>query len=79
MNESDQAFHDSVKPTWTPDGTLVYAIAGNAPLVDDNLLMNAGKSVVAEGKDIRFAKMKAPVDVSRSSCYQRRISLTELD
>jgi len=64
MNESDQAFHDSVKPTWTPDGTLVYAIAGNAPLVDDDLLTNIGKSVVAEGRDIRFAKINAPADVS---------------
>ncbi|GAB7340385.1 hypothetical protein MBLNU457_6827t1 [Dothideomycetes sp. NU457] len=67
MNESDQAFHDSVKPTWTPNGTLVYAIAGNAPPVDDDLMMNVGKSVVAEGKDIRFAKIKAPEDTDTQS------------
>jgi len=73
MNEFDQAFHSSVKPTWTPDGTLVYAIAGNAPIIDDNLMSNAGRSVVAEGKDIRFAKIKAPIDVSRLICLTRCI------
>jgi len=63
MNETDRAFHDSVKPTWTPDGTLVYAIPGNAPALGDDLMVNANKSVVAEGKDVRFARFVAAEDV----------------
>ena len=66
MNEADQAFHDSVKPTWTPDGTLVYAIPGNAPTLGDDMMGNAGKSVVGESKDVRFARFVAPEDV----CHQ---------
>ena len=63
MNESDRAFHDSVRPTWTPDGTLVYAIPGNAPAVDDDMMVTANKSLVAEGKDVRFARFVAFEDV----------------
>lgn len=64
MSEIDQAFHASVKPNWNPDGTLVYAAAGSSPALEDGLLVNAKQSIVAEGKDVRFAQLQVPADVS---------------
>ncbi|KAK4988887.1 hypothetical protein LTR50_003621 [Elasticomyces elasticus] len=67
MNENDKAFHDSVKPSWTRDQTLVYAMPGDAPLMQDGILVNRGGSIVSEGKDIRFAKFSEPVDLNPSN------------
>jgi len=55
MSENDRAFHTSVKPTWTTDNTLVYAIAGNTPQVAGNMA-TAKRSVISESRDIRFAQ-----------------------
>lgn len=55
VDEMTQAFHASVKPRWAGDGTLVYGIAGNATGLVDGVMINCKKSIVSEGKDIRFA------------------------
>ncbi|PNS16588.1 hypothetical protein CAC42_88 [Sphaceloma murrayae] len=62
MSEADRAFHASMKPNWNPDGTFVYAAAGNSSTLADGLLVNAKKSIVAEGKDIFAGALMAQLD-----------------
>ncbi|KAG4426407.1 hypothetical protein IFR04_000590 [Cadophora malorum] len=65
MNETERAFHDSMKPQWGPDGTLVYAAPPNSKPFGrssrrarerDGLLTVQKKAVVSEHRDVRFAK-----------------------
>jgi nuclear pore complex protein Nup98-Nup96 len=75
MTENDHAFHDSMKPSWGPGGTLVYAVSSNAkPLTrssrrardKDGLLTVQKGEVVSERRDVRFAKFSN--EVSSSFC-----------
>ncbi|OBT58968.1 hypothetical protein VE04_02209 [Pseudogymnoascus sp. 24MN13] len=60
MDEIDQQFHNSVKPSWGPTGTLVYAAsavdnqATNA--IEMHGLLSQTTVLTGEDKDIRFAK-----------------------
>jgi len=70
MDETDQAFHDSQKPSWGPDGTLIYATAGEGgPLKGPTSARRSGSLLVqmdvlvSEGKDICFAKLATTSDV----------------
>ncbi|KAF4554951.1 Nucleoporin NUP145-like protein [Elsinoe fawcettii] len=78
MSEADQAFHSSVKPNWTSDGLLVYASAGSSPALANGLLIDAKKSIVAEGKDVRFAQLQAPPD-TLSAPLQLQLSADATD
>jgi nuclear pore complex protein Nup98-Nup96 len=71
MNEADRAFHDSMKPSWGPDGTLVYAAPSNTKPFGtssrrfrerDGLLSIQKGGVVSESRDIHFAKFSNEVD-----------------
>lgn len=71
MAESDQAFHDSQKPSWGPDGTLIYAMASEGgPSRRERSARMSGSMLeqkdvlVSEGKDICFAKCATTSDVS---------------
>lgn len=64
MTDTEQAFHSSVKPSWTNDGILVYAVAGSAAALQNGTVVNMKKSIVSEGKDVRFAKIASSEDVS---------------
>lgn len=81
MDESERAFHDSMKTSWGPDGTLVYAAPPNAKPFDrssrrprdgDGLLAVKKGGVVSEHRDIRFAKFSDEVHkvpFSNSRCH----------
>jgi nuclear pore complex protein Nup98-Nup96 len=63
MSDADRAFHDSLKPSWGPDGTLVYASSDIKPMSKsrrarekDGLLTIQKGGIVSESRDIRFAK-----------------------
>ncbi|KAK0124253.1 hypothetical protein ONS95_009226 [Cadophora gregata] len=65
MDDSERAFHDSMKPQWGHDGTLVYAAPPNSKPFGrssrrarerDGLLTVQKKAVVSEHRDVRFAK-----------------------
>ena len=67
MNELDQEFHESYKPTWGPENTLLYAMPSRLGSVQDkyaqkhSVLNDIKGTFVSEGRDIRFAKfVKAP-------------------
>jgi nuclear pore complex protein Nup98-Nup96 len=70
MTESDRAFHESMRPTWGPDGTLVYAVTSNLQPFGkssrrarerDGLLTIQKGGVVSESRDVRFAKFSNEV------------------
>jgi nuclear pore complex protein Nup98-Nup96 len=70
MTPTDRAFHDSLRPNWGPDGTLVYATSANPqPLAKlsrrarerDGLLTIQKGGVVSESRDVRFAKFSNEV------------------
>ncbi|GAB7353807.1 hypothetical protein MBLNU459_g4186t1 [Dothideomycetes sp. NU459] len=61
-SDADKAFHSSVKPSWSADGTLVYAIAGNAPAATGNMTTSK-QPIVSEHNDIRFAKFSTAKNV----------------
>jgi nuclear pore complex protein Nup98-Nup96 len=70
MELKERAFHDSMKPNWGPDGTLVYAAPPNSKPFgrssrrvreQDGLLAIQKGGVVSEGRDIRFAKFSNEV------------------
>lgn len=62
MNDTEQAFHASVKPSWTTDGTMVYGIPAKSPNLQQGMA-KIKQSLVSEGKDIRFAKFVSAEDV----------------
>ncbi|KAH8600415.1 nuclear protein 96-domain-containing protein [Bisporella sp. PMI_857] len=83
MSNSDRAFHDSMKPSWGPDGILVYAApSGTKPLgrssraLRNGLLEDSKAVVVSEGRDIvttRFSNEAA------ANAIKKQIDVTVID
>lgn len=70
MDDKERAYHDSFKPSWGPDGTLVYAAPPNTKPFgrssrrvrdSDGLLTVQKGGVVSENRDVRFAKFSNEV------------------
>jgi nuclear pore complex protein Nup98-Nup96 len=64
MSDIDRAYHLSMRPSWGPDGTLVYSLFADAAAKssrrsrEKNGLLETQKGViVSEGRDVRFAKL----------------------
>jgi nuclear pore complex protein Nup98-Nup96 len=72
MDEIERAFHDSLKPSWDINGTLVYAATGNQQLLsrssrdtrdrDDLLVVQKGK-IVSETREVMFARFAKEVRI----------------
>ncbi|KAH8666780.1 nuclear protein 96-domain-containing protein [Xylariales sp. PMI_506] len=64
MDANERAWHDSVRPTWGPNGTLVFAatpmespFGRSGRITEKNGLMTVMKGgIVSESQDIRIAK-----------------------
>jgi hypothetical protein len=85
MTDVDRAFHDSMKPSWGPDGILVYAVPPNAKSFGrssrrtrerDGLLIVQKGGVVSESRDVRFAKFSNEVS---SLCQISSGTTTDID
>lgn len=70
MDKSDRAFHDSQKPSWGPDGTLIYArtgegrpLKGGASTRMSDPVLEQKDVLVSEGKDICFVNFTTTSDV----------------
>nr|POE74730.1 nucleoporin [Quercus suber] len=63
LNDNDIAFHDTMKPSFTTKGILVYSGPGSQRQVSKNMVP-ALRSLVGEHKDIRFAKFVTPEDLN---------------
>ena len=61
MSEQDVAFHDSFKPSFSADGTLVYAAPGSEPEASGVLVPSLGP-IVAMHRDVRFARFASTKD-----------------
>lgn len=73
MDDVERAFHESMKPSWGPDGTLVYAAPSNPKQFGrssrrarekDGLVTIQRGGVVSESRDVRFAKFSNEVGIS---------------
>ena len=78
MDDDERAFHDSFKPSWGPDGTLVYAAPPNTNPFgrssrrirhEDDLLDIQKGGVVSENRDVHFAKFSNEVNSPSHSFY----------
>jgi nuclear pore complex protein Nup98-Nup96 len=63
MTPADRSFHNSMKPSWGPDGTLVYAASSPQKFQTsrgvrerDGLLVIQKGGIVSEKRDVHFAK-----------------------
>jgi nuclear pore complex protein Nup98-Nup96 len=69
MDERERAFHDSLKPSWDANGTLVYAAPTARKAFTqtsrdrDGLLVVQKSGIVSESRDVRFAKFSSEVSV----------------
>jgi nuclear pore complex protein Nup98-Nup96 len=70
MDATDRAFHDSIKPRWSADGTLVYPGPSDGRSISrrsrtthdrDSLLVVQKRNLVSEAGDIRFAQFSSEV------------------
>jgi hypothetical protein len=70
MDVTEQAFHNSIKPRWCADGTLILAgpldgrpVSRNSRTTRDrdSLLLVQKRTLVSEGAGIRFAKFSSEV------------------
>ncbi|KAL2286814.1 hypothetical protein FJTKL_06363 [Diaporthe vaccinii] len=63
MDPTDKAFHDTLRPSWGPDGTLVISTtpktitrSSRRALEKDGIMAMGRLNIVSEHRDIRFAK-----------------------
>ncbi|KAG8169893.1 hypothetical protein KVR01_000638 [Diaporthe batatas] len=63
MDPADKAFHDTLRPSWGPDGTLVISStpktltrSSRRALEKDGIMAMGRLNIVSEHRDIRFAK-----------------------
>jgi len=85
LSDADRAFHNSMKPHWGPDGTLVYAAPANTKpfgrssrraRARDGLLTVQNGGIVSEGRDVRFAKFSNEVS---ATALKKQIDITLIE
>lgn len=75
MDEKERTWHDTMRPTWGPNGTLVFsatpvnsAFGRSSRISDKNGLMTVLKGgIVSESQDIRIAKFTNEVSVKKKN------------
>ncbi|KAI4124375.1 MAG: hypothetical protein LQ338_004833, partial [Usnochroma carphineum] len=73
MHNNDQQWHDSLKPSWGSEGTLLYATSSNvrtpkrAATETNNVMTDTGTTFVSEGRDVRFAKFTKTASLTPDS------------
>jgi nuclear pore complex protein Nup98-Nup96 len=78
MDAADRAWHDTVRPTWGPSGTLVFAatpqetpFGRSGRITEKNGLMTVMKGgIVSESQDIRIAKFTNEVCLENKKIYK---------
>ncbi len=78
LDDVERAFHDSLKPSWGPDGTLVYAApadwkppskSSRAIRDREGLLVVQKGGVISEARDVRFARFSSEVSLYGTMTY----------
>lgn len=83
MDPNDRAFHDALRPTWGPDGTLVLSTtpkiltrSSKRAVEKAGIMAMSRLNIVSETRDIRFAKF---ANESSAKALGNQISLTNVD
>lgn len=69
LDDRERAYHNSVKPSWGPDGTLVYRAPDSeqpspTPARDQGLIVHTG-TLSSEGYDIRISRLEIEASLPR--------------
>lgn len=82
MDPNDRAFHDTLRPSWGPDGTLVLATTpkvlsrSSKQVIEKDGIISMGRlNIVSENRDVRFAKFS---NESSAKALNNQISLTRV-
>ena len=78
MNEKERAYHDSVKPSWGPHGTLLYQPPTDTEFPTDQLIQHSALLTARDNVgDIRLSKIK---DDSKPAflSYQKQIAAVQI-
>lgn len=82
MDPNDRDFHDSLRPNWGPNGTLVISTApkvlsrsSKRAIEKDGIMSMSRLNVVSENRDIRFAKF---ANESSAAALANQISLSKV-
>lgn len=83
MQPDDRTFHDTLRPSWGPDGTLVLATApkvlsrsSRRGIEKDGIVSMSRLSIVSENRDVRFAKF---TNESSAKALNNQIALTRVN
>lgn len=83
MDPKDRAFHDTMRPNWGPDGTLVIATApktlsrsSKRTAEKDGIMSMSKLNIVSESRDVRFAKF---ANEGSAKALSNQISLTRVN
>ena len=77
MTAEDAEWHQSFKPSFANNGTLVYSVPGSAPPVSGELA-TAMQGLVGEHKDVRFAKFVTAPDINPMTLLAQK-EVTSID
>ncbi|ORY62513.1 nuclear protein 96-domain-containing protein [Pseudomassariella vexata] len=86
MDPQDRAWHNALRPTWGPNGTLVFSatpteipFGRSGQITEKNGLMTVMKGgIVSESQDIRFAKFSNEMS-ARALGQQMKLSQVYID
>lgn len=71
MTAEDNAFHDTMKPSFTNNGILVYSVDGSTQQVSEPLA-TALQPLISEHKEIRFAKWVPAADINTVTLSEQK-------
>ncbi|CAJ2505062.1 Uu.00g124560.m01.CDS01 [Anthostomella pinea] len=83
MDDSDRVWHDTMRPTWGPSGTLVFAATPAASpfgrssrITEKNGLMTVMKDgIVSESQDIRIAKFTNEMSAKAIDAHSKLVQV----
>ncbi|KAI0539081.1 nuclear protein 96-domain-containing protein [Xylaria digitata] len=87
MNYTDRAWHDTMRPTWGPGGTLIFSTTPNTAtfgrsgrITEKNGLMAIMKGgIVSETQDIRIAKFTNEMSAKAISTHAKLAQVHTID
>ncbi|KAH9885546.1 nuclear protein 96-domain-containing protein [Xylariomycetidae sp. FL2044] len=87
MDARDRAWHDTMRPTWGPNGTLVFAatpstspFAQSGRIIEKNGLMTVMKGgIVSESQDIRIAKFTNEMSARAIDAHMKLTQIETVD
>lgn len=79
MDAQEQAYHDSVKPHWGPDSTLIYGApddANSGSIPDDHNSLLSNSAIIKSDRDIRISKF---ADMCEAGALRHQKSISSVN